>query len=159
MRGLFQRNCLAVHASTCYIAGVATAHIPHEAIDGLTDAITLLFTQARLGNPLPVLQQTVRDVRHRIAQLFHEYVAICDIDALAEVETTLSERLVRSQHLCVDGAATIIRDHAEYCLREVMVCFELARQICTQHAAVATRQHLLADLPILRPFDYPDLTP
>lgn len=128
------------------------------AIHGLVDAMTLLFTQARLGEDLPLMQRTVQAVRHRIAQLFQEYIAACELPEIQVIEKRLTERLGQMRSLCTDGGDTTLRDHVEYCLREILVCFELAKQICSQHSGTRTRQLLLADLPILRPFDYPGIT-
>ena len=124
------------------------------AVDGLVDSVTLLLTQVRMGEGLHVLQNTVKDVRHRIAQLFNDFVAVCDERRLTTLEQLLTGRFVQCRKSCADDAA-LTAEHMEYCIREVMVCFELARQICLQHDSVETRQFLLADLPILRPFDYP----
>lgn len=131
-----------------------TSTLPTDALEGLTDAVALLLTQARRQEGLGPMQQTVADIRARVTQLFRDYIGACDLPTLQSLEEDLRLRLSQRRQLCIDGATSALRDHADYCLREVLVCFELARQICCQHEAVEIRQRLLADLPILRPFDY-----
>lgn len=129
-------------------------HTLPPALDGVLDAVALLLTQSRLGEEVSATRATVKDIRVRIAGLFHDVVSVCNATALHELDSLLDERLANLRRICADGAATAVQDHADYCIREVRVCFEMARQVCRQHDAVELRQHLLADIPILRPFDY-----
>ncbi|MBI2345524.1 MAG: hypothetical protein HYV03_01245 [Deltaproteobacteria bacterium] len=125
------------------------------AADGLTDAVALLWTQSRMGEGLPQLQETVRDIRARLAQLLHDAVAIATPEALLAFRADLRAGLERHGTTCLNGAEPSLKEHFDYCLREILVCLELAGQICAQHPATETRRRLLADLPILRPFEYP----
>lgn len=123
-------------------------------LDALVDAVALLLTQSRLGEELAVIQRTVQDIRGQITTIFRETIAEGDLDELKAIEQSLKSRLDEVYRTCCDERNPALRDHVEYCLREVLVCFELARQVCTQHTAPDIRYRLLADLPILRPFDY-----
>ncbi|MBI4367534.1 MAG: hypothetical protein HY543_12025 [Deltaproteobacteria bacterium] len=124
------------------------------AVDGIIDAVALLFTQTRMGEPIPLVQRTVQDIRRRLAQLFHGYVATAGVEGLHDLEHYFRGRLHEARHGASEGVAAETLEQLEYCFNEVMVCFELARQVCSQQEAVEIRQYLLADLPLLRPFDY-----
>lgn len=123
-------------------------------LDGLIDAVALLLTQVRMGEGLGLLQRTVKDIRCRLGKLLHDSVSANSVEHLAAIEKVLADRLAECRKLSVHSPSEELNEHIDYCLREIMVCFELARQICAEHNEVETRQQLLDDIPILRPFDY-----
>lgn len=114
------------------------------------------YWQARIdGEEMSVLSETIRQLRILLQETLTGFFLSFPLPKAREFRAALSDELRNAcgdfRNQCSD------HDHAhhQYCIREIVACFEWAEQIKEEIPEDPLTQRILAvDIPILRPFDY-----
>jgi hypothetical protein len=123
-------------------------------VRNLLDMFEFFLTERQLGRPIEALGESVHDMRLIIGRLLADHF----LGLSAEEETRFCSALAlmladRCQALPVEGEED--RRYCDYCIAEILTCFEQAQEIKAAYPDDPVFQKILAlDIPILRPFDY-----
>jgi hypothetical protein len=119
----------------------------------LLSEFELFLTQRRIGRPVSELQTTVQNMRILIGKIITRHFV--SLPPQEELEFT---------EILTDGLTGICQDlskgdkselkYYDYCIAEILLCFEWAQQIKAEAGDLVTQKIMLQDIPILRPFDY-----
>ena len=121
----------------------------------LLDMFEFFLTERQLGRPIEVLGESVHDMRLIIGRLLADYF----LGLAAEEEERFCSALAlmladRCQAVPMEGDDED-QKYCDYCIAEILTCFEQAQEIKAAYPDDPVFQKILAlDIPILRPFDY-----
>lgn len=117
------------------------------------ETFELFITQRKLNKPVIELQRTLHEMRMLLLSIIAKHF----LTIPAEEEPLFCRQFA-------DQLATVCkefpqddadRDYYDYCISEILLCFEWIQQIKQECAGdLITQKVLMQDLPILRPFDY-----
>ncbi|PIR21304.1 MAG: hypothetical protein COV45_00735 [Deltaproteobacteria bacterium CG11_big_fil_rev_8_21_14_0_20_47_16] len=117
------------------------------------ESFELFITQRKLKKPVTELHQTLHELRMQLINIISRN--------FLTIPSTDEGNFCR---MFADGLATVCQefpqteedqDYYDYCIAEILLCFEWVQQIKQECAGdLITQKVMLQDLPILRPFDY-----
>lgn len=131
---------------------VSNEHSPQEVLR-FHETFELFITQRKLSKPVTELHQTLHEMRMQLINIItRNFLTIPPSDE-ANFCRAFADSLAC---VCKEFPQTEDdKDYYDYCIAEILLCFEWVQQIkqeCT--GDLITQKVLLQDLPILRPFDY-----
>lgn len=116
------------------------------------------YLQARLAKEaITTLNEIIRNLRIVLQQVLIDYFLTLPLPKAREFRFALGDQL---HNVCNElkrggGYSVADQEHHQYCVREILACFEWAEQIKEEIPDDPVTQRILAvDIPILRPFDY-----
>jgi hypothetical protein len=117
------------------------------------ETFELFITQRKLNKPVTELHQTLHELRMQLIGIITKNFLTIPADDEAQFCRFFADELAK---VCKEFPQTEAdNDYYDYCIAEILLCFEWVQQIkqeCT--GDLITQKVLLQDLPILRPFDY-----
>lgn len=117
------------------------------------ETFELFITQRKLNKPVTELHQTLHEMRMQLINIISKNFLTIPADDEANFCRHLADELAT---VCKEfPQEEQDRDYYDYCIAEILLCFEWVQQIkqeCT--GDLITQKVMLQDLPILRPFDY-----
>ena len=119
----------------------------------LLSEFELFLTQRRLGHAVAELHQTIQNIRILLGKMIsRHFVSLPPEEELAFTEV-LTEDLTS---ICEEMPKSDENDlkYFDYCIAEILLCFEWAQQIKAEAQDLVTQKIMLQDIPLLRPFDY-----
>lgn len=123
-------------------------------IKNLLSMFDFFMSQRELGKSIEELNECVRDMRLIIGRLLMDHFIGLQRQAGERFCKAVAEML--TDH-CADAAqkSPDNEKYCNYCVGEILTCFEYAMEIKREFADDPIFQKMLAlDIPILRPFDY-----
>ena len=125
-----------------------------EEVYNLLEMFEYFLMERALGKPIEVLADSVRDLRIIIQQLLLErylYLPFKDTERFMKaLAAVLAKRATR---VPLEGRED--KKYIDYCIGEIITCFEWAQEIKKEFPEDEVTQRILAlDIPVLRPFDY-----
>lgn len=123
-------------------------------VKNLLEMFEFYLSERELGKSIEELSQSVKDMRLIISRTLIDQFLSLDTEEEDKFCKVLAQMLAdRAAEIPDDGEAD--RDYFSYCIGEILVSFEYAREIKEAYADDPVFQKMLAlDIPILRPFDY-----
>ncbi len=126
--------------------------LPQE-ITRFLETFELFITQRKLTKPVTELHQTLHELRMQLIGIITKNFLTIPAEDEANFCRDLADKLTQ---VCKEFPQDEQdRDYYDYCIAEILLCFEWVQQIkqeCT--GDLITQKVMLQDLPILRPFDY-----
>lgn len=125
-----------------------------EEIYNLLEMFEFYLMERRLGKPIEILADSVRDLRIIIHQILLEHflsLAPARMDRfMKSLATALAKRSTR-----IPAENRADKRYVDYFIGEILVSFEWAQEIKREFTHDEISQRILAlDIPVLRPFDY-----
>lgn len=126
--------------------------LPQEMVRFL-ETFELFITQRKLNKPVVELHQTLHELRMQLIGIITRNFLTIPSEDEANFCRLLADQLAR---ICKEFPQDEQdRDYYDYCIAEILLCFEWVQQIKQECAGdLITQKVMLQDLPILRPFDY-----
>ena len=123
-------------------------------VQNLLDMFEFFLTERQLGKPIEELGESVRDMRLIIGRLLADHFLGLEDEEETRFCSALALMLAdRCQAVPMEGDED--RKYVDYCIAEILTCFEQAQEIKAAYPDDPVFQKILAlDVPILRPFDY-----
>lgn len=114
------------------------------------------YFQDRMNHePIPSLNLMIHDLRIVLQRVVSDYYLHLPLDEERRFRGALSDQLVSGINQLYVGKDSQDKEHRQYCVREILSCFEWASQIKNEVPDdPVTQKILVVDIPILRPFDY-----
>ncbi len=101
------------------------------------------------------LSLVIHDLRIVLQRVLIDYYLHLPLDEERRFRGALSDQLIGGINQVYAGRDSEDREHRQYCLQEILACFEWAEQIKNEVPDDSVTQKILAiDIPILRPFRY-----
>lgn len=123
-------------------------------VKNLLEMFEFFLTERELGKSIEELSQSVRDMRLIISRILVDHF-------LSLTPKDEDKFCVALAQMLTDRAALIPNDgekdgdYFKYCIGEILVSFEYAKEIKGAYSDDSVLQKMLSlDIPILRPFDY-----
>ncbi len=133
---------------------IPTATAINNEVKNLLEMFEFYLTERQLGKAVEDLAIAVRDMRIIIQRLLLDYFINLSPDEESRFCTALAS-LLASRSIKIPNAAKEDRKYFDYCIGEILTCFQWAQEIKAQFPEDnQTQRTLLLDIPILRPFDY-----
>lgn len=105
--------------------------------------------------PISSLSLVVHDLRIVIQRVITDYYLQLSLEEEKRFRGALADQLMSAVGEVYAGNDSKDREHRQYCVKEILACFEWAEQIKEEIPDDPVTQKILAiDIPILRPFDY-----
>lgn len=126
--------------------------IPQE-ITRFMETFELFVTQRKLNKPVIELHQTLHELRMQLINIISKNFLTIPAEDEPKFCRNLADELAK---ICKEFPQDEQdRDYYDYCIAEILLCFEWVQQIKQECAGdLITQKVMLQDLPILRPFDY-----
>ncbi len=129
-----------------------TGPLPQE-MSRFLETFELFITQRKLNKPVVELHQTLHELRMQLIGIITKNFLTIPSEDEARFCRFLADELTK---VCKEFPQDEQdRDYYDYCIAEILLCFEWVQQIKQECAGdLITQKVMLQDLPILRPFDY-----
>lgn len=126
--------------------------LPQE-ITRFLETFELFITQRKLNKPVIELHQTLHELRMQLIGIITKNFLTIPAEHEPQFCRAFADELT---HICREFPQDEQdRDYYDYCIAEILLCFEWVQQIKQECSGdLITQKVLLQDLPILRPFDY-----
>lgn len=126
--------------------------LPQEIMRFL-ETFELFITQRKLNKPVTELHLTLHEMRMQLISIITKNFLTIPSEDEANFCRFLADHLAK---VCKEFPQDEQdRDYYDYCIAEILLCFEWVQQIKQECSGdLITQKVMLQDLPILRPFDY-----
>lgn len=130
-------------------------HPVHQDIAKIVGFVRSYFLGRLKQEPIQFLNQIIHDLRVSLQTIITDHFMQLSLAEQREFRGFLSDQLSSVFAECYGKHDHKDGWHPQYCIKEIMVCFEWAEQIKVEIPDDPITQKILAvDIPILRPFDY-----
>ena len=123
-------------------------------VGNLLEMFEFYLTERQLEKPIETLGEAVRDMRLILGRILIDHFLGLDAADEAKFCSALASMLA-DRAAAIPDSTEKDEDYADYCIGEILTCFEYAQEIKVSYPDDPVLQKILAlDIPILRPFDY-----
>lgn len=127
----------------------------HQDISQIVNLVRRYFQDKLSGEPISALSLVIHDLRIVMQRVITDYYLQLSLAEEKRFRSALADQLVSAVGEVYAGKETQHKEHRQYCVGEILACFEWAEQIKEEVPDDPITQKILAiDIPILRPFDY-----
>jgi len=127
----------------------------HQDISQIVGLVKRYFQDKLNNEPISALNLVIHDLRIIMQRVVTDYYLQLSLAEEKRFRGALADQLVSAIGQVYVGKESQHKEHRQYCVNEILACFEWAEQIKEEVPDDPVTQKILAvDIPILRPFDY-----